>query len=169
MEEHADLLVIGKRGQAADFATMHLGSNLERVIRASIRPVLVASREFHPIAKMLIAYDGGASVERVLEFVRQNPLLKGLECHLLRAGRIDDKARWFLEEAAEKLRNSKIEVTTHAIPGDPERLIGELARELSVQLIVMGAYGHNRIRALLVGSTTTAVVRTCLLPVLLFR
>ena len=34
-EAEADLIVIGKRGEAADFATLHLGSNLERVVRSS--------------------------------------------------------------------------------------------------------------------------------------
>ena len=34
-EPGADLIVIGKRGEAADFAKLHLGSNLERVLRGS--------------------------------------------------------------------------------------------------------------------------------------
>jgi nucleotide-binding universal stress UspA family protein len=33
----------------------------------------------------------------------------------------------------------------------------------------MGAYGHSRIRTLIIGSTTTEVIRSCLIPVLLFR
>ena len=32
----ASMLVIGKRGEAADFARMHLGSNLERMVRSSL-------------------------------------------------------------------------------------------------------------------------------------
>jgi len=34
---------------------------------------------------------------------------------------------------------------------------------------VMGAYGHSRIRHLLVGSTTTAMLRNAHLPVLILR
>jgi nucleotide-binding universal stress UspA family protein len=33
----------------------------------------------------------------------------------------------------------------------------------------MGAYGHSRIRSLVIGSTTTAIVRRCKIPVLMFR
>lgn len=33
----------------------------------------------------------------------------------------------------------------------------------------MGAYGHSRIREFILGSTTTTMVRTCLVPVLMFR
>jgi nucleotide-binding universal stress UspA family protein len=60
-EADAALIVIGKRGEAADFASLHLGSNLERVVRSAHRPVLVASRAFRPIRRILIAFDGGAS------------------------------------------------------------------------------------------------------------
>ncbi|HSP25858.1 MAG TPA: universal stress protein [Saliniramus sp.] len=34
-ERDCDLVIIGKRGEAADFAKLHLGSNLERVVRSS--------------------------------------------------------------------------------------------------------------------------------------
>jgi nucleotide-binding universal stress UspA family protein len=33
----------------------------------------------------------------------------------------------------------------------------------------MGAYGHTRIRQFVIGSTTTAMMRQCRVPVLLFR
>ncbi|MBC8338882.1 MAG: universal stress protein [Alphaproteobacteria bacterium] len=48
-ETDADLIVVGKRGEAADFAKLHLGSNLQRVVRSSHTPALVASRAFTPV------------------------------------------------------------------------------------------------------------------------
>ncbi len=169
LESRADLVVMGKRGQSADFATLHLGSNLERVIRGSIRPVLVASRQFKPIERFLIAYDGGPSVEKAVRYAVDSPLLRGLGCHLLRAGRIDSKAEWFLQEAAGKLREAGYAVTAEARPGHPDEVISELVKSAGIDLLVMGAYGHSRIRQLMVGSTTTAMVRSCQIPVLMFR
>jgi nucleotide-binding universal stress UspA family protein len=169
MEQTADLVVIGKRGQSADFAKLHLGSSLERVIRGSIRPVLVASRAFQPIEKFLVAYDGGPSIEKAIRFAIDHPLLKGLACHILRAGRLDDKATWFLDEAAEKLRAAGFPVTSEATAGPPEEVIAAAVEKHSANLLVMGAYGHSRIRQLMVGSTTTALIRTCHIPVLMFR
>src|SRR3546814_2137250 len=43
-EEGARVVVIGKRGASHEFATGHIGSKIERVVRASTKPVLVASR-----------------------------------------------------------------------------------------------------------------------------
>jgi nucleotide-binding universal stress UspA family protein len=38
-----------------------------------------------------------------------------------------------------------------------------------INCLIMGAYGHSRIRHLVIGSTTTAMMRQCRVPVLLFR
>jgi nucleotide-binding universal stress UspA family protein len=145
LERDADLVVLGKRGESADFAKLHLGSNLERVIRASIRPVLVTSRQFEPVDRFLIAYDGGPSVEKAVAFACDSPLLKGLECHLVRAGKIDEKAEWYLQEAAGKLREAGYTVQATATPGEPEKVIAEMVSRLSINLLVMGAYGHSRL------------------------
>lgn len=164
-----DLVVMGKRGEHADFAKLHLGSNLERVIRSCHRPVLVASRAFKPIERFLLAYDGSPSVLKAVEFVRQSPLLKGLRCHILRAGKIDDNARYYLGEAAGQLRDAGFEVTSDAIPGPAPEVIAAAVKQHRIDLLVMGAFGHSRVRQFFVGSTTSSMVRTVLIPVLLFR
>jgi nucleotide-binding universal stress UspA family protein len=169
LEPAASLVVIGKRGEHADFAKGHLGGQVERVIRTSVRPVLVAARAFQPIESFLIAYDGGASIRKALDFIATSPLLKGLSCHLLRAGRIDDNARYYLDETADKLRLSGYRVTSQAIAGAPEEVIASYVKEQHIDLLVMGAYGHSPIRQFILGSTTTTMVRTCQIPVLMFR
>ena len=169
LEPRCDLVIIGKRGEHADFAKGHLGGNLQRVIRTAVRPVLVAAGAFAPIERFLIAYDGGPSVLKAIDFAVASPLLRGAECHILRAGRVDDKARWYLEEAADKLRAAGYETTAHALPGAPESLIADTVKREGIRLLVMGAYGHSPIRHLILGSTTTTMVRTCLVPVLMFR
>jgi len=169
LEPSADLVVIGKRGEHADFDKGHLGSEIQRVIRTSVRPVLVASRAFKPIARFLIAFDGGPSVNKAIAFALGNPLLRGLSCHMLRAGKVDDDAKWFLAEAAEKLRQGGFEVVTEAIAGSPEEIIAAAVAKHQIDLLVMGAYGHSPVRQFILGSTTTTMVRTCLVPVLMFR
>jgi nucleotide-binding universal stress UspA family protein len=168
LEPHCDLVVLGKRGSHAA-AKEHLGASLERVVRTAVRPVLVTPAQFQPPGQFILAYDGGPSATKALEFALGNPLLKGLGCHLLRAGQVDDRARWFLGEAAGRLRDGGYDVTTHAIEGAPDKVIAEVIRREQIHLLVMGAYGHSPIRAFILGSTTTNMVRTCPVPMLLFR
>lgn len=169
IEGGASLLVIGKRGQDVDFAKGHLGSNLERVIRSSVIPVLVASREFKPIGRVMIAFDGGASSLKAVDHAASDPLLKGLECELLMVGKADAGGAEALEKAALKLGGAGLEVRREVLAGDPEEVIGVQVKERGVDLLMMGAYGHSRVRQLILGSTTTHLIRTCQVPVLLFR
>lgn len=169
-EESADLIVIGKRGEAADFAKLHLGSNLERVVRASHRPVLVASREFKPIRRVLIAFDGGPSVNKAIEYLaRAHAQFEGLEMHLLFAGLPTDDEAKRLDQAAARLGNAGYSVETRIESGQPETTIAAAVENHQIDLLVMGAYGHSRIRSLIIGSTTTEMIRSCAIPVVLFR
>jgi len=168
-EDGADLLIIGKRGEAADFDKGHLGSNLERVIRMSKIPVLVASRAFKPVDKFLIAFDGGASARKAVDHVAKSSLLKGLECHVLMVGRSDSSADQKFASAREVLLGAGFEVQGEILDGDVEEVIADYVIKQEIGLLVMGAYGHSKIRQMIVGSTTTEMVRTCHVPVLMFR
>ena len=166
-EAGADLVVIGKRGEAADFAVGHLGASLERVVRASARPVLVASRAFRPIGRVLIAYDGGPAASKAVDYAARQAVLKGLDCHVVTVAPLGGGSS--LERPAEALRRGGLELTAEVLHGEPERAIAAYVAAAGVDLLVMGAYGHSRVRALLVGSTTTALLRACRIPVLVFR
>ena len=62
-----------------------------------------------------------------------------------------------------------IEAETRIVPGQPEEALGKLVDEEGFDMLVMGAYGHSRIRSLVIGSTTTEMIRSCKVPVLLLR
>ena len=168
-ERSADLLVIGKRGEHVDFSKGHLGSNLERVIRSAEVPILVTSRAFQPIEKFLIAFDGGPSAQKAIDYVVSVPLLKGVEAHLLSVGKEGSKISGEFEKASGKLRAAGYSVHADLVAGDADEVIAREVENRGIDLLLIGAYGHSLIRRLIIGSTTTALVRTCKVPVLLFR
>lgn len=168
-ESDADLVIIGKRGEGADFARLHLGSNLERVVRACHKPVLVTSRAFRPINSLLIAFDGGESAMKAVRHIAHGVLFPGTVCHLLTVGNRTDQAERNLENAAAMLRKAGYEVETGIRPGQADSVIAAKVEIDRIDLLVMGAYGHSRIRSLIIGSTTSEMIRSCLVPVMLFR
>ena len=168
-EGDADLVIIGKRGEAADFAKQHLGSNLERVVRSCKRPILVASRAFKPVERFMVAFDGGASAMKAVAHIEQSKVFAGLKCKLLTVGNDKPEVKRALEGAAASLRAAGYEVDTEIVQGQAEQVISENAQKHDIDVLVMGAYGHSRIRNLIIGSTTTAMVQSCHVPVLLFR
>lgn len=169
IEGDARLIVIGKRGEAADFARGHLGSNLERIVRTAQRPVFVAARAFRPIEKVLVAYDGGRSALKAVDHIARSALFAGLAVNVVTVGPETAEVRNGLVNAKALLAAAGIDAETRSIEGRPEEMLGELVESEGVGLLVMGAYGHSRIRSLVIGSTTTEMVRSCKVPVLLWR
>ncbi len=168
-EQDADLVVIGKRGEAADFAKTHLGSNLERVVRSCNKPILVASREYRPVKRFLIAFDGGKSAIKAVNHIEKSKVFAGIDCVLLSVGEDKPATRRALEGAAAQLKQAGYDVTTLIKSGQAEAVISQQVEEQNIDVLVMGAYGHSRIRTLIIGSTTTSMVQSCHVPVLLFR
>lgn len=168
-EVTADLIVVGKRGEAADFAKLHLGSNLERIARGSKKPIIVASRAFHPVDRILIAFDGGPSSLKAVQHIAKGVLFHGLECHILMVGAESSEARDALSYASKILGEAGYNVEVQITRGDPDAIIASYVEAQSIDLLVMGAYGHSRIRSLVIGSTTTEMIRSCKIPVMLFR
>ncbi len=168
-DRDADLIVLGKRGNHADFSQGHLGSNLERVIRSCQHPVLVASSAVWPMERFLLAYDSGPSANKAVDYLVSQPLLKGLICHLLCVGKAGSKHEASLRDAEAKLTAAGYEVKADLREGDADEIISGAINGGGADLLVMGAFGHSRIRQMIVGSTTTAMIRGTKRPVLLFR
>lgn len=168
-EDGVRLFVLGKRGEHADFDKGHLGANLERAVRSVHRPLLVASRAFRPLQRFAIAFDGSPTTRKCVEMVVKSPLLQGLPCELISAGNATFELREAQNWAKRQLEQAGFAVEARIIAGDPEAVITEHVASHNVDLLVMGAYGHSRIRQLIVGSTTTAMIRGCQIPVLLLR
>ena len=168
-ERDASLIVLGKRGNNANFEKGHLGSNLERVIRSCQHPVLVASRSFRPVKHFVLAFDGGTSAQKAVKYAANNSLLSGIKCTLLYIGSGNAKVEASLAQAQSQLRSAGYDVCIEQRAGDPSKVISKIVEQDHIDLIVMGAYGHSQIRHLIVGSTTTEMIRTVRIPVLLFR
>lgn len=171
LEQEVDsrLLIMGKRGASAQFARAHLGSKIERVVRASKKPILIAPLDVQEIRQLVIAFDGSTYAGRALDLGLTSPLFDGLERHVIIAG--DDTAR--NRDQVDKVRHavdaSGQAATVSLLSGTPDAVIPEYLKSHPGSMLAMGAYGHSPLRNLIVGSTTTAMIRTVAEPILLIR
>lgn len=168
-EANARLIVIGKGGEATKSGASHLGRNLERVIRASHKPVLIASEAFRPIRRCLLAWDGGKSAGDAISYLVESPLLREAEGSVLMAGDETGADRTRLGDAVRHLESAGLRVTGAIREGEPETVIARAVERDEIDLLVMGAYGHSRIRQLMIGSTTTELLRRCDASMLVFH
>lgn len=167
-EEGARVVIVGKRGASHEFAANHIGSKIERVVRASKKPVLIASREYTEPTHIVFAYDASPAADRALNRLMESTLFTGMPITIVMADTDNEAHRRALNKAASLLSNERA-VTTTLEPGKPEAIIAKVVEQTPGAMLVMGAYGHSPIRTLIVGSTTTTMIRTVHVPVLLVR
>lgn len=169
LQEEMRLLVIGKRGERAHQDSGHLGSNLERVVRSLRRPILMVPQRFKAPERVMIAFDGSQTARKGVEMLARSPLFEGIPVHVVIVGAETGDNRAQLDWALETLRGAGHEAEGAIRAGEVEATLRAYKEENAIDLLVMGAYGHSRIRQLLVGSTTTAMLRRARVPVLLLR
>lgn len=169
LQDEIRLLVVGKRGETAHQDSGHLGSNLERVVRTLHRPILMVPATFKRPEKVMIAFDGSKTTRKGVEMLAKSPLFDGIPVHVVIVGAETGDNRSQLDWALTTLREAGHVAEGEIRAGEVEETMRAYQEQHGIDLVVMGAYGHSRIRHLLVGSTTTAVLRKADMPVLLLR
>ncbi|WP_213909304.1 universal stress protein [Stutzerimonas nitrititolerans] len=169
LEGEIRLLVIGKQGEDSGSEVQLIGSQLESVIRTMHRPILVTPADFRAPASAMLAFDASATSRKGVEMLVASPLLKGMPIHLVTVSSDTHEARAALDAARDKLAAAGFEVHVAILEGEVEARLRDYQAEHAIELLVMGAYGHSRIRQFFVGSTTTNMLRSATTPLLLLR
>lgn len=170
-EERADIVVLGQHGEHAAWSEGVLGSSVERMVRASVKPCLVTSDKFQPIQHILIAYDGSEESSKALRAgIALAPSL-GARVTITTVAALgrEDAASEIMHKAKQLALDGGVDARLELLHGDPETEILQARESAGANLIIMGAYGHTRIRELILGSTTSHVLRKANVPVLLVR
>ena len=170
LEDRARLVVLGEHYRTSTPRRVYLSHHVERVVRSIKRPVLVATvAPFATPERFVVAFDGSATARKTVDMVAGSPLLQGLPALIAMVAPDTPEAQQALQEAQAVLQSAGFAVETRLLQGDPEQALPELLQTQGNALLVMGAYGHSRIRQLIVGSTTTALLRLSPVPVLVLR
>ncbi|RUO35515.1 universal stress protein UspA [Aliidiomarina shirensis] len=169
IEEEIRLLVIGRQGKRGDGIGQHIGHQVERVIRAMHKPTWVVTGKFQEPKQIMIAYDHSTTAKKAVEMVAGSPLFKGIPVHVVMVAAETNDHQAQLDNAAAKLSEEGFQVTTALVAGEVEDSLLKYADEQNMDVIVMGAYGHSRIREFFVGSHTNKLLSSTKVPLLLLR
>ncbi len=137
-------------------------------------------------SKILHANDGSEhafhALELALAIARQN----NSELHMVSVEEIDympeliedvkqetgTAARRFhavLQRARALAEEQQVKLQTHVLAGHPVRDVVELATELKVELLVIGARGHSALYERMIGSRADRIVQLAPCPVLVVK
>lgn len=164
LEERMRVLVMGIRGEQHE-NDGKIGAHLEAVGRSLHKPILVVNQTFAEPKKFLLYADDSDACKRALEFVTKSPLYTGMQCVLA------------YEENCQCSEDSKAAMENAGIPVVSFKLdssnvianITELMESEQLDLMVMGAFRHNKIHDIFFGSFTAKVLKATNKPVLLLR
>jgi nucleotide-binding universal stress UspA family protein len=167
----ADLVILG-RPIAEDCSALD-AEILEGVLFESGRPCLVIPRwnDVRPFGKrILIAYKAKREAARALHDAL--PILRQAEA--VRLVVIDPRSE-FEGEGALALSRLASHLSRHGVPieapwsvgGPPQDVLINELRAFAADLLVMGGYGHSRLRERILGGVTEGMLRACPTPILL--
>jgi nucleotide-binding universal stress UspA family protein len=170
-ERRADLVVLGQRGEHAQWSSGMLGSSVERMVRASIKPCLVTPEKFQPIRHLLVAHDGSTESGKALHAGIDLAMTLRAQVTIITVcqSETEESASKVLNDALQLAQGHGLKPHAQLVHGNAEAEILNHCEKIGATLIVMGAYGHTRIRELILGSTTSHVMRKAPVPVLLVR
>lgn len=170
-----DIVVIGQDNP--DGSEPYRSELIEAAILDSGRPVLIvpyAGAAKMGAGRIVVAWDGSPTAARALHAAL--PLLAGVEMvHVLTVGKaarsdgVDSEGGTGADVAAYLARHG-IRATIHAMPdGDIDvaaALLNHVA-DTGMNMIVMGGYGHSRLRQFVLGGVTRTILASMTVPVLM--
>ena len=137
-------------------------------------------------SKILHANDGSEHAFRAFAMALAMAKQNNSELHMVSVEEIDympefieevreetgTAARQFhkvLQRARAMAEDSHVKLHTHVIAGHPVRDIVELAKELKVELLIIGATGHSALYERLIGSRADRIVQLAHCPILVVK
>ena len=165
-----DLLALGRDGRPGDAAGALIGSNTESIIRKTSKSTLVVPHGASLGGPIVLGFDGspGSRIAASTAVEFSNAL--GEPVHVFVDSKDKGRAVARFEEARQLLGSLTQPMReTSSTLGRPDVKLVDTARDAKAGLIVMGAFGRNRITDFFLGSNAAAVVRTAPVAVLLAR
>ncbi len=168
-EARTRVFVIGRFGEDHEQQSQKLGAHFESLVRAITTPIVVAVRRFSTPQSFMIAYDGSRTADKAIAGIAQTPLLKSMQGHVVMVGADNDANRESLGQATAALVSGGHTVDSHLLQGHVVEQLSKFRATHEVGLLVMGAYGHSRVRDFFVGSNTSKMIASSAVPLLLLR
>lgn len=162
----ADILLIGQRGENAEYKRDMVGSTTEDLVRRSVRPVLVCPERSWRLERVLFPYDRSRSAENALRFFINSfkAVTESLVMMTAEAKGMDSDS---LKEEQQFLQEHGIEAKMLFSEGSPVEEVLETAESEKSDMIMIGSHGRNKIVDYILGSTTAHVLRKSRVPVLI--
>lgn len=166
----AGLIVMGRDGEHAAFRTALIGSTVDGVLRKTTKPSVVVPQGAEFGGPIVLAFDGSPGSRIAAKIAVELAGRLEQPVHVFVDSKDKGRAAARFDEVRRLLGTATVPVReTSSTLGRPDVKIVDTAKSARAGLIVMGAFGRNRISEYFLGSNAHAVVRSSPVAVLLAR
>lgn len=165
----ADLVVLNVSFPPPSQPLARLGSGLSTLIRRCPRPVLALPGSITELDRVLLAYDGSPKAQEALYVACYLAKRWGMSLSVLSVAERGRSPQPIMEQAQGYLKNHGVEARSVVRDAPVVQSILQTAEEHSINMLVMGGYGHTPMPEIVLGSAVDEVLRTSGLPVLICR
>jgi nucleotide-binding universal stress UspA family protein len=170
ISRQVDLVIMGARGDYARWGDRLLGATLESVSRQNHSPLLIVGQMFKKFNSIICAYDRSEASNTGLKLSAYLSELLKMPLEVLTINDDELEREEILEEARIYLEPYNLDSQFRHEAGDPAKTLIQATKDVpEPALMIMGSFGHSRIREAILGSTTVQVMRKANKPILLAK
>ena len=169
LEDEARLIVLGRSGEGHQGSFSALGSHVEQLIRQLHTPLLIVPKAFSAPRNFMLAYDGRDTADRAVQRIMQSELLKALPCHLVTVKNKVDAQQEKFEQTRALLEGEGFAVTAEVLEGNIFDSLARYKSEHDIDLLLIGAFAHSKIRQFFLGSNTLRMIESASKPLIVLR
>jgi nucleotide-binding universal stress UspA family protein len=172
MSRQVDLIIMGARGDYARWGDRMLGATLESVSRQSHSPLMIVDQHYATFNQITCAYDRSDGSSHALKLAAYLGGVLKFPVEVVNINEDEEERKATLEEAKRYLEPYQLDVQYRHEAGDAAEILIQLTKETETarsKMLIMGSYGHSRIREAIIGSTTVQVMRSAAKPIIVAR
>lgn len=162
-----DLMMFGLRSLFECDLLPDPHSALVRLVQAGVRPLIAASKGFHPVKRVLIAYSGSMESAKAMKRFIQMRLWPDALLRIVTFEHRPDKAVQLVSDAADYCRAHGFDVEEAFVPESPKDHLVSYAEEWGADLMVVGNSAKNLLRRRIFGETALHAIQNANRPLFL--
>ena len=138
LAKQADAVLVGRRGHTTQGA--ELGATVAALIKIAERIVIVCGARPSPMSACAIAFDGGATARRALDFAARFAAIMNSTIHIIYATSDHAAGVRVVGEAEAVLSLQGVAFVTHIEPGAPGEVVARVVERTKCDALFAGAH-----------------------------
>lgn len=166
-----DLVILGRRTFFHRGSSEELDATLKEVARNCSRPVVTVPNSIRESKCVMVAYDGSPQAARALQAFEVSGIDKDKKVHIVSVAATHTEAEKHAQQAADFLTWHDRSFMVHAVASDdhPAQAIIKQTWICDPSILVMGVFGHGKLRDYLFGSVTRTLLKESPVPLFLYH